>query len=240
MRNAYGVGSIVLPNVLSADGSGQTIAIVDAYDNPNAFADLQKFDQQFGLADPPSFQKVSETGGSSLPGTNAGWGLESALDVEWAHSIAPNANIILYEANSSSLNDLFTAVNTAKAAAGVCAVSMSFSTSGDFGSEASFDSTFTSTSQSHGVTFFGATGDSGGTSGYPATSPDVVAVGGTSLSTDSAGDHLGESLERKQRLAVERGISAGVSEGCGYPELFPASDSRHCDGRRPQLRGGRL
>ena len=97
-----------------ADGSGQTIAIVDAYRSPNIRTDLSAFDAQFGLADPvgSAFTIVSQTGGSvSGLGTDSSWNLETTLDVEIVHALAPGANILLVEANSSGAGDLQTAMN---------------------------------------------------------------------------------------------------------------------------------
>src|SRR3954447_24188370 len=103
---AYGFDKINLGNGVAADGKGQTIAIIDAYNDPNITADLKVFDQQFGIADPPSLKIVNQTGGTKLPTTDSGWAGEIALDVEWAHAIAPAANILVVEANSSSVDDL--------------------------------------------------------------------------------------------------------------------------------------
>ncbi len=86
-------------------GSGQTIAIVDAYNDPNVASDLKTFDAKYGLAT-ANLTVVNESGGSSLPSSNAGWSLEISLDVEWAHAMAPSANILLVEASSDSLTDL--------------------------------------------------------------------------------------------------------------------------------------
>src|SRR5437764_9245552 len=87
IKHAYGFDQV------SGDGSGQTIAIVDAYNDPNIWADLQTFDKAMGIADPPSFRQVSQAGGSTAGvATDAGWAGEVALDVEWAHAIAPKAN----------------------------------------------------------------------------------------------------------------------------------------------------
>jgi subtilisin-like proprotein convertase family protein len=124
---------------------------------------------------------------------NNNWELETALDVEWAHAIAPGANILLVEANSSSFSDLMqTAANYARNQPGVVAVSMSFS-SAEFSGESSYDTYFTTPAGHDGVTFLAATGDSGQPSGYPAYSPNVIGVGGTTLSTDSDGNYLSES-----------------------------------------------
>ena len=127
------------------DGTGQTIAIVDAYDDPNIFQSLDAFDSQFGLTTSgpslyaqygpaSSFLTVLNQNGqaTSLPGTDpngagsTNWELEEALDVEWAHAIAPGAQIILVEANSQSLSDLMASVATAARQPGVSVVSMSW------------------------------------------------------------------------------------------------------------------
>jgi CSLREA domain-containing protein len=182
LQTAYGLGQISFSG-LKGDGSGQTIALVDAYDNsgfvnssdPNfANSALHKFDVAFGLPDPPSFTKYNETGQTSpLPPANSGWGPEIALDIEWAHAMAPGASIILVEANSPT-NELFTAAAEAGKLASV--VSMSWG-GGEDSTVTSLDSTF----QVPGVTYLASTGDSGSPGGYPALSPHVVAVGGTSL-----------------------------------------------------------
>jgi len=197
MRRAYGVDSISF-NGVTGNGAGQTIGIVDAYDDPTAAADLHAFDQAFGLSDPPSFAKLNQTGGTTLPGVDpAGkgnsWALEESLDIEWAHAIAPQANIILYEANSSSYNDLITAaVNTARNNPNVTAISMSFG-GGEFNGENTLDSYFTTPAGHAGVTFVASTGDGGAPGGYPSYSPNVIAVGGTTLSVDASGNYLGET-----------------------------------------------
>jgi hypothetical protein len=198
MQQAYGVNQISFGGV-TGNGAGQTIAIVDAYNDPNIIADANSFDsqfslQQFNVSGGPTFKVLNENGGTSLPGNSAvnGWDVEESLDVEWAHSIAPEANVILFEANSSSYGDLLQAVSTAAATPGVSVVSMSWS-GGEFSSEASADSVFTTPSGHGGVTFLASTGDSGTPSGYPALSPNVVAVGGTTLLIDSSGNYLGES-----------------------------------------------
>ena len=101
----------------------QTIAIVDAYNDPNIVSDLQVFDQQFGLS-AASLKVVNQSGGSSMPTTDAGWAGEISLDVEWAHAMAPAAKILLVEANSASTTDLMSAVNYARNTAGVSVVSI--------------------------------------------------------------------------------------------------------------------
>ena len=194
IRTAYGFDKVNL-NGITGDGTGQTIAIIDAFDNPNFVnstasnfntSDLYKFDHQFGLPDPPSFKKVNETGGTTPPAYNQSWSGEIALDVEWSHAIAPGANIVLIEASSASTSDLEeTAPDTARNMAGVSVVSMSFG-GGESSSEKNTDTHFTTPSNHQGVTFVASTGDDGWPGGYPAYSPNVVAVGGTTLTINSS------------------------------------------------------
>jgi len=191
IRTAYGINS------LSQEGAGQTIAIIDAYDDPDlvsstraayASSDLHRFDAYYGLPDfggsGPAFTKLDENGGTNYPVAQAAgnnWESEEALDVEWAHVIAPAANIVLIEASSDSFGDLIaTAVTTACNLPGVSVVSMSFGGS-DSSYDSATDSYFTTPSGHTGITFLAASGDSGAPVCYPASSPNVVAVGGTSL-----------------------------------------------------------
>ena len=182
-RQAYGFDQI------TNQGSGQIIGIVDAYDDPNIESDLGVFDSQFGLTACTSgngcFQKIYASG--SKPRTNAGWSLEMSLDVEWSHAIAPQAKIILVEAASNSFANLLQAVDVA-VQNGASVVSMSFGGS-EFSSEASNDTHFAV----NGVTFTASSGDSGNGVEYPAASPDVVAVGGTTLNIGSGGSYISET-----------------------------------------------
>jgi subtilase family serine protease len=197
IRTAYGVGSINF-NGNTGDGTGETIAIIDAYDDPNASSDLDAFDAYFNLPNPPSFQKLNEYGSaSSLPGTdpagpnaeNGTWEEEESLDIEWAHVMAPGANIILYEASDSG-SGLFTAVQSADANSAVNVVSMSWG-GGQSTGETSYNAAYFNTS---GVTYVASTGDSGTPAEMPASLANVVAVGGTSLYTaDSSGTYSSES-----------------------------------------------
>ena len=202
---AYGIDSIKVGSLIG-NGEGQTIVIVDAYDNPSFVSssdpnyvnsDLYKFNHYFGLPDfggpgQPTFLKLDQFGGTSYPAGNKGWGTEIALDVEWAHVIAPKANIVLIEANSNFDADLMlTAVNTARNLSGASVVSMSFG-----GSESADDlfsnSLFLTPANHPGVTFVAASGDSGSPGLYPAYSPNVLAVGGTTL-TLSGLNYAGET-----------------------------------------------
>jgi fibronectin type 3 domain-containing protein len=190
VRQAYGFNLIVFNGGVTGDGAGQTIAIVDAGDDPTIVADLLTFDVAYGLAAPPSFKVVNQSGGSTLPLPVSGWPLEIALDVEWAHAIAPAANILLVEADSANNSDMNAAVVYAAGQAAV--VSMSFGESESALSQpqqASYDTIFTGTS---GVTYVAASGDSGAPPIWPSSSPYVVAAGGTHLSL-SGNTYVSES-----------------------------------------------
>lgn len=200
----------------SADlcGYGQTIAIVDAYDNPNIQKDLTTFSNQFGLPDCTSvngcFVKATPQG---KPRSDQGWALEEALDVQWAHAMAPGAKIILVEAKSASFSNLLSAVDYA-VSKGAHQVSMSWGGS-EFSSESNYDSHF----NKNNVSFFASSGDSGAGTIYPATSPYVVAVGGTTLNVDSLGNVSSETAwsgsgggsslyEHEQSYQTNYGISS--------------------------------
>jgi subtilase family serine protease len=200
VRQAYteNINFIVGGRTYRADGSGQTIAIVTAGLDPTILSDLQTFDRRFGLFD-PNFRAVYFQGAQN--NITKGWCEETALDVEWAHSVAPGANILLVQAASSSLGDLLTAVDWARRQPGVSVVSMSFGAREASGDHA-YDSYFTTPSGHTGVTFVAASGDTGAWTdqartqvgvSWPAVVPTVLAVGGTSLNVDSRGNYLGES-----------------------------------------------
>jgi subtilase family serine protease len=191
VAQAYGFNQITF-NGVARNGTDQTIAIVDAYNDPSIATDLTNFDKEFNLADPPRFSRVNQSGGSTLPANNSSWAVEIALDVEWAHAMAPGANILLVEAKSASFSDLDTAVAYAAKQSGVSVVSMSWGGS-EFSGETSLDSVFTTPTNHAGVTFVASSGDSGAPPIYPAISPNVLAVGGTTLSIDSSGNYSSES-----------------------------------------------
>jgi subtilase family serine protease len=177
VRHAYGFDQV------SATGSGQTIAIVDAYDDPNINSDLAHFDAQFGLP-AASLSKAR----INNPPVNGGWAGEISLDVEWAHAIAPGAKLLLVEARSANFIDLLTAVDYARSQPGVVAVSMSWG-GNEFTGEAGYDYHFTTPAGHAGITFVAAAGDSGAAGGpeWPSVSPNVLAVGGTRLTLSGTG-----------------------------------------------------
>jgi subtilase family serine protease len=195
--------STALPN----GGSG-IIAIVDAFDYPTAQNDFDKFSTQFGLpvstsnvcnGAQPCFVKIYANG---VPKRNCGWAQEAALDIEWAHSNAPFAQIVLVEAKSNSFADLLQAVDVATAYVnahstiavkdtnnntfGAGQVSMSWGGS-EFSGEGANDLYF----QHTGVVYFASSGDTGGKTIYPSTSPFAVAAGGTSVRR--SGGSVGET-----------------------------------------------
>jgi len=171
LRNAYGFSSI------DNRGAGQTIAIIDAFDHPNIERDLGVFNTRFGLPACTTtngcFVKVYASG--TKPATNAGWALEIALDVEWAHAIAPDAKIMLVESSSDYTNSLLHAVDVA-VQKGATIVSMSWG-SDEWSTQGSLDWHFAA----NGVSFLAASGDNGTGAGWPGASPYVVSVGGTTL-----------------------------------------------------------
>jgi subtilase family serine protease len=162
----------------STAGAGKTIAIVDAYNDPTAEADLAVFSSQYGLPACTTangcFTKVNQTGGTTYPKTNAGWGLEISLDIQWAHAIAPGAHILLVEATSNSFTNLLAAEDYP--AGHAQNVSNSWGGS-EFSGEAANDSHFVHS----GVSFFVSSGDAGTPAEYPSASPNVISVGGTTL-----------------------------------------------------------
>jgi hypothetical protein len=171
-------------NLPSSGGVG-TIAIIDAYDDPNVQNDFAVFSNQYGL--PTNNLEVHKMS-SSIP-VDAGWALEISLDVQWAHAIAPNANILLVEANSAGFTDLLNAINYATGRAGVVAVSMSWGGS-EWAQELNYESYFTS---SNGAAFFASSGDNGAGVSWPSCSPRVIGVGGTTLTFNPDGTVASET-----------------------------------------------
>ncbi len=197
IEQAYDLKNIVFSTggqTVTANGAGETIAVVDAYGDPDIDSDLETFDANFGIGNDNAsgdFVLTVATPQGSVT-TNAGWASEESLDVEWAHAIAPEANILLVEAPSTSIPALTDAVSWAASQAGVVAVSMSWGDSPEFSGETAYDSDFTTPSAHAGVTFLAASGDDAAPN-YPSTSANVLAVGGTTLDVDNSGDWTSES-----------------------------------------------
>ena len=236
------------PNLVTAHTTGGfgAIALVDAYDYPTAAADLAVYDSQFGLA-AANFTVIYGTGspasgcvsGTAPPGDGGnGWNIESSLDIEMAHAVAPSAHIYLVEANSSSYSDLFNAVQVAAKcvqAAGGGYVSMSFG-GGEFAGETANDTVFTGTN----VIYLASAGDGPGTE-YPCTSPNVICVGGTSIVRNgSTGAFLSETVwnsdysetigtggglsSQEPRPAYQNFMSSIVGSARGVPDIAAIAD----------------
>lgn len=177
LQSAYNLPS-------STGGSGQTVAIVDAYNDPNAESDLAVYRTQFGLAACTTangcFKKVNQSGGTSYPSGNTGWAEEISLDLDMVSAICPNCHILLVEASSASFANLGTAVNTA-VSLGANTVSNSYG-----GSESSSESSYASYYNHAGHVITASSGDGGYGVEVPAAYNTVVAVGGTSLSKSSS------------------------------------------------------
>ncbi len=200
----------------SGGGSGETIALVDAYNDPTATGELSTFSNEYGL--PPCttssgcFQKVDQTGGGSYPANaTPGWAIEESMDIEWAHGLAPSAHIVLVEATTTSYTDMFAAVRYAAQHAQY--VSMSWGGT-EFLGETTFNSDFSATPT---VSFFAASGDTASQVLYPSASPDVISVGGTTLTvTPSTHAWRGETAWTQAGGGCSRYESAAAAQKA-YP-----------------------
>lgn len=184
----YGLNDVVLNGNIPGDGAGMTVAVIGDHGIPNVEENLRTFSRAYGLPDPPSFRVVNQYGGSVLPppDTTGGAQLEYNMDVQWVHAIAPKANILLVLANDLSYANTYQAIDYARHQPGVVAVSMSFG-GGEFPGVNQMDSVFTTPAGHTGITFVASSGDDAipGLPGsdviYPSSSPNVLAVGGTSV-----------------------------------------------------------
>jgi hypothetical protein len=193
VSNAYGIDAITFRSasgaIVPGNGAGETIAIIEAYHDPSLESDLHVFDQANNLPD-PQLTVINQAGSK----TNSTWASEETLDVEWAHAIAPGANILVVEARSQTLAALMSALDAAREAPGVVAISMSWGFS-EMADEALYDAHFTTPAGHEAITFVAASGDDGLKAGaeYPAASRDVLSIGGTTLSVDGDGNYLSET-----------------------------------------------
>ena len=173
-------------------GAGQVIAVVDAFHDPDALSDLNVFNAEYGYpaldacASAPPFTATTgacfyQVDPEGTPAVNSSWTVEESLDIEWAHAEAPGATIVLVEAESQSTANLLDGVDWADEN-GATEVSMSWSSPESSG-ETSLDSLFDATSTSTGapILYTASAGDDGHAAAYPAASPDVIGVGGTTL-----------------------------------------------------------
>jgi len=194
---------------LPKSGGSGTVALIEAYDDKELESDLAAFDAKFNLpactVSNGCLEKHLMTAGTKEV---SGWSLETALDSEWAHAIAPKAKILVVEAASDSGPALLKAVDYARSRPDVVSVSMSWGGT-EFKDETKSDSHFTvATSSDTGIAFFAASGDDGTGASWPAASPKVIAVGGTTLAFDKDGTFGSE----KAWAGSGGGISAYESE----------------------------
>jgi subtilase family serine protease len=187
LRTVYG---------FSVSGSGKRVAIVGAYNDVVIKGDLDRYSQTYGLPVLPActshtqvacFERLNEHGGQTFGSPDAGWAVETALDVETVHGLCPGCRIELIQADTASMSHLMTAEDEA-AVTGATIVSNSWGGSETKG-EVGLDSHF----GAPGVTYLAASGDSGYGVSYPAASSEVIAVGGTSLSVTTSGRRTSET-----------------------------------------------
>ncbi|MFE9613514.1 carboxypeptidase regulatory-like domain-containing protein [Streptomyces sp. NPDC006012] len=212
-------------NLPANGGAGQTIAIVDAYDNPNAEADLAVYRSQYGL--PPCttangcFKKVDQRGGTDYPTTNDKWAGETVLDLDMVSAAAPAAHILLVEADNDGLDNLGAGVDEA-VALGAKYVSNSYGRGGDFETDAE---TWGGHYDHPGVAVVAASGDNGYGVAFPSTLATVTSVGGTSLTPDA-------DSPRGWSETVWRSDSYAPGSGCAAHQPKPAfQQDSGCAGR---------
>lgn len=223
IRSVYGFDKV------SATGAGQTIAVIIPYSDPSAATDLAYFSAHYGLP-AASLTIVNSSGGSALPDVdptaNHTWEIETALDLQYAHATAPGANLLLVNADSSTYASLFAAVNYAKSQPGVSAITMSLGGS-EFTGISYFDTTFNQAASHAGVTFVAASGDKGASGGlsYPASSPHVLAVGGTSLGANGETAWSGSGGGSSNEFATPTYQKAAWNDGTrGVPDVAYDAD----------------
>jgi subtilase family serine protease len=242
-------------------GKGQTIVIIDSFGSPTAEADLKKFDADYGLPDPPSFKQLAPIGSVPFDPTNndqIGWAEETSLDIQWAHSMAPAANIIVLTSPVSEtqgvqgmpqflqLEQYAVSHNLGKIISQSWATTENtlFTPAGQAQVFKPFEAFYQWAALNH-VSIFASAGDSGSanvdvngntypfpTVGYPASSPWVTAVGGTSLYADTNGNYQKETVWNDGvGSATGGGISQYFKEPV-YQKFLPAQTQKLLNGYR--------
>ena len=219
LRTAYGLTAQGDPSLV--------VAIVDAYDDPNALTNVNRFRTDSGLqplgdcslatltsltssASSPCFTKTNQSGGTLLPTANAGWSNEIDLDLQAASSVCPMCSILLLESSSTSVGSLGTAVTTASNTAHVVSISNSYGISGDY--PGSFATAYDNAAKK-GIAVTASTGDGGYGPEFPASATNVIGVGGTTLALDASGVRSSETAW------------AGAGSGCSKYNAAPAWQS---------------
>jgi hypothetical protein len=214
--SGYGPSDLQSAYALPSGGSGATVAIVDAQDDPNAESDLATYRSQYGLPACTTangcFKKVDQNGGTNYPTADSGWAGEISLDLDMVSAVCPSCHILLVEATSASMSDLGISVNRA-VTMGAKYVSNSYG-----GSESSSDTSYDSSYFNHpGVAITVSSGDSGYGVEYPAASQYVTAVGGTSLSRSS-----GTSRGWTESVWGSSAGGEGAGSGCSSYDPKPS------------------
>ncbi|MEV6107920.1 carboxypeptidase regulatory-like domain-containing protein [Streptomyces sp. NPDC051940] len=198
-------------------GEGMTVAIVDAYGYSKAESDLAVYRSYYGLPACTTangcFTKIDQRGGTDYPPDNAGWSVESALDLDAVSAVCPKCRILLVQGDSAGLDDLGKAVDTAASRPGVVAISNSYGIDGEAPGVGTFDAYY----DHPGIAVTVSSGDTGNVQSWPATNPKVTAVGGTKLVRDS-GSARGWS---ESAWGTVLG-GAGGGSGCSLYEPAPA------------------
>jgi hypothetical protein len=217
LRTAYGLTATGDPSLV--------VAIVDAYDDPNAFANVSRFRSDTpgmppltscslatlttltSTAPSPCFTKTNQSGGTSLPTADAGWSNEIDLDLQAVSSICPMCSILLLEATSSSVGNLDAGVTTASNTGHVVAISNSYGISGDYPATLAPDY---DAAAKKGIAVTASAGDGGYGPLFPASATNVLGVGGTTLAVDGSGVRTGET------------VWAGTGSGCSRYNSAPS------------------
>ena len=232
LQSAYGLAAAA--STMTPGRTAPTVAIVDAYNDPTAASNLAAYrktlsqakDPITGLADAPipplcsstsststtpcvTFKKVNQSGGTTYPTASSGWSEEISVDLDMVSAICPDCNIVLVEASSASMSNLAAAVTYAKQHLHPAAVANSYGAS-EFSSETTFNTTY-SAATTTAVT--AATGDSGYGAEFPAASPSLTAVGGTSLTYSGTGSSLSWNPQT---------VWSTAGAGCSAYEPMPA------------------
>ncbi|MBV9690428.1 MAG: S53 family peptidase [Ktedonobacteraceae bacterium] len=259
IRNAYGVTSLIDRGFT---GKGQTIVIIDSFGSPTLANDLKVFDKGYGLPDPPRLTVLSPLGTVPFDPNNSdqqGWAAETTLDVEWAHALAPDANVLVMTSPVSETEGvqglpefLFLEKYVVNQHLGQI-ISQSwtatentlFDNAGKY-TIGQFENFYREAVKAH-ITIFGSSGDSGSanpgvngkiypfpTVGYPASSPYVTAVGGTSLFADTKGSYQSEVVwDQPEKI---EGSGGGISQYFGEPDYqkqtLPEADQQLLKGHR--------
>ncbi len=205
----FGPADLLSAYNLPSAGSTETVGIVDAFDNPNAEADLAVYRQQYGLPACTTangcFKKIDQRGGSSYPPPDSGWAGEIALDIDMVSAVCPTCKILLVESDDNFMDNLGTAVNQA-VTQGAKFVSNSYGGGEDSSDTQADDAYF----HHDGVAITASSGDDGYGASYPAASPFVTSVGGTALVKDSSSRGWSES------------VWDGAGSGCSAYEAKPS------------------